>query len=63
MTQKQQLRSIENKMQRIQLNNIEVDMKMASRKFLDIERYNNLSREHFFLKFEMEHCKTCGKKL
>lgn len=63
MTQKQQLRSLEKKMKRLQINNPDVDMIVASRRFLDIERYYQLSREHFFLKFKIEHCKTCGKKL
>lgn len=63
MTPKQKLRSIEKKMQRLQLNNSHIDMKLSSRHFLDIERYYKLEREHFFLKFEMEHCNTCGKKL
>ena len=63
MTPKQKLKSIEKKMQRIEINNPEVDFKIASRKFFDIERYCKLEREHFFLKFEMEHCKTCGNKL
>lgn len=63
MTDKQKLHSIEKKMERIQINNPDVDMIIASRRFLDIERYYKLSREHLFLKFEIEHCKTCGKKL
>lgn len=63
MTPKQQLRSIEKKMERLQINNPDVDMVNASRRFHDIERYYNLSREHFFLKFELEHCQTCGKKI
>jgi len=37
--------------------------KLKSRHFFDIEKYYTLEREHFFLKFEIEHCKTCGKKL
>lgn len=63
MTPKQQLRSLEKKMKRLQINNPDVDMIVASRRFLDIERYYKLSREYFFLKFKIEHCKTCGKKL
>ena len=50
-------------MERLQTNNPDIDMKVAYSKFLDIERYYKLSREHFFLKFEIEHCQTCGKKL
>ena len=63
MTPKQQLRSLEKKMERIQTNNPDVDMKAASRRFFDIERYYRLSQEHFFFKFEIEHCEKCGKKL
>ena len=63
MTPKQKLKSIEKKMDRLQINNPDVDMIVASRRFLDIKRYYELSRDHFFLKFEMENCKTCGKKL
>jgi len=63
MTDKKKLKSIEKKMDRIQQNNPEFDFKQADRLFYNIERYHALSREHFFLKFEIEHCKTCGKKL
>jgi len=64
MTPKQQLKSIEKKMQRIQNNNPDVDMVVvASRYFHDIKKYYDLRQQHFFLKFEMEHCQTCGKKL
>jgi len=62
MTPKQKLRSIEKKMERLQSNS-PIVLKDASRYFLDIERYHKLEREHFFLKFELEHCNTCGKKL
>jgi len=63
MTPKQQLRSLENKMKRLQNNNPNVDLVIASRYFHDVKRYYELSRCHFYLKFEIEHCKTCGKKL
>jgi|LakMenEpi05May12_1017382.scaffolds.fasta_scaffold03965_2 hypothetical protein len=63
MTPKQKLKSIEKKMERLQFNNDKLNLEQASRYFLDIERYHKLEREHFFLKFEMEHCNTCGKKL
>jgi hypothetical protein len=63
MTPKQKLRSIEKKMERLQFNNDKLNLEQASRYFADIERYHKLEREHFFLKFEMEHCNTCGKKL
>lgn len=63
MTPKQKLRSIEKKMERLQFNNDKLNLEQASRYFSDIERYYNLQREHFFLKFEIEHCQTCGKKL
>ena len=63
MTPKQKLRSIEKKMERLQFNNDKLNLEQASRYFSDIERYYNLQREHFFLKFEIEHCEKCGKKL
>ncbi len=63
MTDKQKLKSIEKKMERLQKNNPDVDMVITSRYFHDIERYYKLRQEHFHLQFEMEHCKTCGKKL
>jgi hypothetical protein len=63
MTEKQKLKSIEKKMATIQKNNLEIDFKLTTRSFLSIENYYKLDREHFFLKFEMEHCSKCGKKL
>lgn len=63
MTPKQQLRSIEKKMERLQKNNPDVDMKITSRYFHNVERYYNLSREHFYLEFKINHCNHCGKKL
>ena len=64
MTPKQKLKSIEKKMKRLQdQSHIEIDLKEASRYFIDVEKYYNLEREHFFLKFEIEHCGKCGKKL
>lgn len=63
MTDKQKLKSLENKMKRLQLRNIEIDLKVTSRYLGDIERYSKLKNEHFHLQFDMEHCQTCGKKL
>jgi len=63
MTPKQKLKSIERKMKRLQLNNPNIDLKIASQYFLDIQKYYELGREHFFLKFDIEHCGKCGKKL
>lgn len=63
MTPKQQLKSIEKKMERIQKNNPDVDMKIASRYFHDIERYSKLKQEYFHLEFNINHCNHCGKKL
>ncbi len=63
MTDKQKLKSLELKMQRIERNNPEIDFKFVSKRFFDIKKYNELRQEHFHLKFEMEHCKKCGKKL
>jgi len=63
MAPKQQLKSIEKKMQRIQDRTPEINLAITSKYFYDIERYFKLSREHFYLKFKIEHCETCGKKL
>jgi len=63
MTPKQKIKSIEKKMERLENQNPEIDLERVSRYFGDIEKYYKLSREHFFLKFEIEHCNTCGKKL
>lgn len=63
MTPKQELRSITKKMERLQKNNIEIDMKSASRRFLDIKKYYELDRAKFFLEFNLNHCEKCGKKL
>ena len=52
MTPKQKLKSIEKKMKRLQdQSHVEIDLKEASRYFIDVEKYYNLEREHFFLKF------------
>ena len=63
MTQKQKLKSIEKKMERIQKSMPFFDFKVACRNITEINRYSQLSTEHFMLKFEIEHCKSCGKKL
>jgi hypothetical protein len=63
MTPKQKLKSIEKKMERLQFNNDRINLQQASRYFADIKKYYELEREHFFLKFQIEHCQTCGKKL
>ena len=62
MNPKQKLKSIENKMQRIQNVNPEFNFKLACRYFFSLQKYHELEREHFMLKFEIEHCQTCGKK-
>jgi len=62
MTDKQKLKSIEKKMQRLQDNN-PIDLKEASRYIHDIQKYYNLRQEHFHLEFSINHCNTCGKKL
>ena len=63
MTQKQKLKSIEKKMERIQNLIPSFDLKLASRNIDNINKFYQLEREHFFLKFEIEHCEKCGKKL
>ena len=62
MTPKQKLKSIENKMKRLQDKNPEIDLKEVCRYFGDIDNYLKLRNQHFMLKFEIEHCQTCGKK-
>jgi hypothetical protein len=63
MIPKQKLKSLEKKMERIQNWSPDFDFKLACRYFSSIQKYNELQREYFMLKFEIEHCKTCGKKL
>ena len=62
MTPKQKLRSINKKMERIKNNNVYIDYEAATRHFYDIERYYKLSKERFFLEFEINHCEKCGKE-
>jgi hypothetical protein len=63
MTPKQTINSINKKMERIEKNNTNIDFKLATRHFFEIEKYQKLEREKFFLEFEINHCKTCGKTL
>ena len=63
MTDKQKLKSIEKKMERIQNSMPFFDFKFACRNITEINRFHQLEIDHFHLKFEIEHCKTCGKKL
>ena len=63
MTPKQKLKSLEQRMNRIQKNHPEIDFKSVSQRFFDVEKYYKLRQEHFRLEFEIEHCQTCGKKL
>ena len=63
MTDKQKLRSLEQKMARLQKSYPDFDLKTASRNLSAIQKYFDLQQEHFHLKFNMEHCKNCGKKL
>ena len=58
MATKQQLKSIEKKMQRIQDRNPEIDLNQVCKYFHDIERYYKLRQEHFFLKFQIEYSNT-----
>ena len=55
--------SIKGKLARIKKNNPDIDFEQARKNFRDIENYYKLSQELFFLKFELEHCQKCGKKL
>ena len=62
MTRKK-ITSIKGKLARIKKNNPDVDFEKCRKDFLKIEAYYKLSQELFFLKFELEHCQTCGKKI
>ena len=50
-------------MERLQKWYPDFDLKHASRHITGITKYHELERECFYLKFEIEHCQTCGKKL
>ena len=63
MTEKQKLKSLQLKMQRIEKNNPEIDFILTSKKFFEIEKYYKLRQEKFHLEFEINHCQNCGKKL
>lgn len=63
MTPRQQLRSLEKKMERVQKWYPDFNLKQASRHLSGIQKYHDLQMEHFHLKFEIEHCQTCGKKI
>lgn len=63
MTPKQKLKSLEKKMERLQNANPNFYLKNATKYTDAILKYSELQREHFMLKFEIEHCKTCGKKI
>ena len=62
MTDKQKLKSLKAKMQRLEKNNPEIDFKLTSKNYFTIKNYFDLRQEHFHLEFEMEHCENCGKK-
>ena len=63
MTYKQKIKSLEQKMARLQNNTPEINLKEFARYSGVLQRYYNLSIELFHLKFDMEHCSKCGKKL
>lgn len=63
MTDKQKLKSLEAKMQRIEKNNPEIDFQAGAKKFFDIQKYYNLRQEHFHLQFKIKHCQSCGLQI
>lgn len=63
MTDKQKLRSLEQKMARLQKWYPDFDLNEATRHLNEIQKYNDLKQQFFWLKFNMEHCEKCGKKL
>lgn len=62
MTEKQKIKSLTLKLQRIQKNKPDFDFDKARQNYHDIKRYYDLSQELFWLKFNDEHCQNCGKK-
>jgi hypothetical protein len=63
MTAKQKIKSLEQKMARLQNNTPEINLKEAALYSELIQKYKNLELELFYLKFELEHCSKCGKKI
>lgn len=63
MTPKQQLRSLEKKMERLQEWYPNFYLKGAIKHLDGIQRYYMLEMEYSKLKFEIEHCSQCGKKI
>jgi hypothetical protein len=57
MTPKQKINSIKKKMERIENNSPNIDFKLSARYFLEIEKFQKLEREMFFLEFEINNCK------
>ena len=63
MTPKQQLKSIEKKMEHLQNYYPDFDLNEVVKHISAINRYYELRQDRFRLKFEIEHCQTCGKKI
>ncbi len=62
MTAKQKIRSLEQKLKRIEKNNPKIDFELTGRNFYFVEKHFIISNELFDLKFQVEHCEKCGKK-
>ena len=63
MTEKQKLKSLKKKLQTIQNRNPNFDFDESCRIIADITVFYKIRQEAFLLEFEINHCKTCGKKL
>lgn len=63
MTPKQKIKSAEKKIQRLQNNNPDVDLQKLVKYLPELEKFQKLTLELFHLKFDFEHCQSCGKKL
>lgn len=63
MTEKQEIRSIKKKMERLQERNYNIDLDYVCQRFGDIESFYKLKQELFLKEFNLNHCEKCGKKL
>ena len=62
MTEKQKLRSLENKMERMQKKYPDINFEDGCKNFFKIKEYFEIKQEHFHLKFTLEHCSECGQR-
>lgn len=60
---KKQIKSIQQKMNRIKLNYPEIDFDKVSIRHDVIKRYFELKQQMFFLEFDLQHCSECSQLL